>query len=88
MLLERFLNEKGYNIKQIGNIEFRSKTNFALKGKRIKNENLRRTDRAVIPPEILLFSLKCQILLANINIHTEIYIEFFITLIELNLVLS
>ena len=31
MLLERFLNEKGYNIKQIENIEFRSKTNFALK---------------------------------------------------------
>ena len=38
MLLERFLNEKGYNIKQIGNIEFRSKTNFALKGKRIRLE--------------------------------------------------
>ena len=54
----------------------------------IKNDNLRRADRAVIPPEILLFSLKCQILLANINIYTEIYIEFFITLIELNLVLS
>ena len=59
-----------------------------IKRKKDKNENLRRADRAVIPPEILLFSLKCQILLANINIHTEIYIEFFITLIELNLALS
>ena len=59
-----------------------------IKRKKDKNENLRRADRAAIPPEILLFSLKCQILLANINIHTEIYIEFFITLIELNLVLS
>ena len=36
MLLERFLNEKGYNIKQIGNIEFRSKTNFCIKRKKDK----------------------------------------------------
>ena len=50
--------------------------------------NLRSADYAVIPLEILLFSLKRQTLSANINIHTEIYIEFFITLIELNLVLS
>ena len=30
-LLERFLDEKGFSIKQIRNIEFRSKTDFALK---------------------------------------------------------
>lgn len=59
-----------------------------LKGKRVKDEDLRSTDYAVILPEILLSSLKCQILLANINIYTEIYIELFITLIELNLTLS
>jgi hypothetical protein len=62
-----------------------------LKGryiKQIKNENLRSADYAVIPPEILLFSLKRQTLSANINIHTEIYIKLFIALIELYFALS
>ena len=61
-----------------------------LKGRYIKqkNENLRSADYAVIPPEILLFSLKRQTLSANINIHTEIYIKLFIALIELYFALS
>lgn len=59
-----------------------------IKQKKDKNENLRSADYAVIPPEILLFSLKCQTLLANINIHTEIYIKLFIALIELYFALS
>ena len=65
-----------------------------LKGRNIKqkkdkkNKNLRSADYAVIPLEILLFSLKRQTLSANINIHTEIYIKLFIALIELYFAIS